>query len=190
MIRTSVSRLTRRDLFQKTHLCCANIAFVTELNASGSALLYSTYLGGSGGDFGKGVAIDTSGNACVTGFTYSSNFPVTLGAFQTEFGGDICNGAICADAFVSKFDATGSALVYSTYSGGSSADGGTGIAVDASGNAYVTGDTGSTDFPTTAGGFQSTYGGGPGDAFVSKLNATKITNFSPMVGARGCCCRR
>jgi len=145
-------------------------AFVSKLNATGSALVYSTYLGGGGGDVGSAIAVNASGEALVVGTTESSDFPVTLGAFQTTYGGGF------TDAFVSKLNATGSALLYSTYLGGSSGDSGSGIAVDASGDAYVTGDTQSSNFPTTADAFQTAYGGGGsfglGDAFVSKLNAT------------------
>ena len=127
-------------------------AFVTELNPTGSGLVYSTYLGGSDDDEGYGIAVDTSGNAYVTGYTHSSDFPTTAGAFQTTYGGD-------RDAFVTKLNPTGSGLVYSTYLGGSDCDFGVGIAVDTSGNAYVTGITFSSDFPTTAGAFQTTLGG-------------------------------
>jgi hypothetical protein len=140
-------------------------AFVAKLNATGTALLYATYLGGSNENFGLGIALDSSGNAYVTGQTQASNFPTTPGALQTTFGG-------IEDAFVAKLNATGTALVYSTYLGGSSVAMGYGIAVDASGNAYVTGETLSSNFPTTPGAFQPTYGGGPDDAFVTKLNAT------------------
>ena len=139
-------------------------AFVSKLNAAGSALLYSTYLGGSNFDVARGLAVDASGNAYVTGQTDSSNFPTTPGAFQTSFGGGGNN------AFVSKLNAAGSALVYSTYLSGGGGSVGFGVAIDASENAYVTGGTGS-DFSTTPGAFQTTYGGGDGDAFVSKLNA-------------------
>jgi hypothetical protein len=144
-------------------------AFVTKLNAAGSALLYSTYLGGSGYNFGGGIAIDGSGNAYVVGWTRSTDFPTTPGALQTKYGG----GA--SDAFVSKLNADGSALLYSTYLGGSGSEEGNwfSIAVDASGNSYVTGDTGSSDFPTTPGAFQTTFAGGGEfgvDAFVTKLN--------------------
>ena len=106
-------------------------AFVTKLNASGSALVYSTYLGGSGADGGSGIAVDSSGNAYVIGATYSTNFP-TMNPLQPAYGGD-------EDAFVTKLNASGSALVYSTYLGGSGPDVRRGIAVDSSGNAYVTG---------------------------------------------------
>ena len=140
-------------------------AFVTKLDATGSGLVYSTYLGGSDSDFGSGIAVDGAGSAYVTGDTASTNFPTTAGAAQTTYaGGDI-------DAFVTKLDATGSGLVYSTYLGGSNDDVGFGIAVDGAGSAYVTGGTLSTDFPTTAGAAQTTHAGGF-DAFVTKLDAT------------------
>jgi len=142
-------------------------AFVSKINAAGSALVYSTYLGGSGNDAGFGIAVDAAGNAYVTGSTASSNFPTTLGAFETTFGG----GTFTGDAFVSKLDATGSALVYSTYLGGSADDAGSGIVLDASGKAYVAGFTLSSDFPTTPGAFQTALAGIDGNAFVSKLNA-------------------
>ncbi len=141
-------------------------AFVTKLNPTGSGLVYSTYLGTSGDDYGEHIAVDASGNAYVTGYTDSTNFPTTLGAFQPAFGGGP------RDAYVTKLDPTGSALVYSTYLGGSDDDGGFGIAVDATGNAYVSGITDSTNFPTTLGAFQPTFGGGPEDTFVTKLNPT------------------
>ena len=135
-------------------------AFVTKLNNSGSALVYSTFLGGSGQDSGEAIAVDSAGNAYVTGFTTSTNFPTTPGALQAAIGG---NGS----AFVSKLDPSGSAFVYSTYLGGTFAFG-SGIAVDSAGNAYVTG--GADDFPTTPAAFQVSPGGS-GDAFVAKLNA-------------------
>jgi hypothetical protein len=143
--------------------------FVAKLNTtlSGNAsLVYSTYLGGANLDYARAIVVDASGNAYVTGVTFSANFPVSAGAFQTALAGG-------GDAFVTKLNATGNAALYSTYLGGSGAftiDQGLGIAVDASGNAYVTGDTSSTDFPTLN-GFQTTFGGGSANAFVTKLNA-------------------
>jgi hypothetical protein len=135
-------------------------AFVTKLNPGGTALVYSTYLGGSGADGGDGIAVDAGGNAYVIGSTSSSNFPTTPGAFQTAPGG----------VFVTKLNAGGTALIYSTYLGNPVRDAGTGIAVDAAGNAYVTGFTSSSNFPTTPGAFQTTYGGGFDNAFVTKVN--------------------
>jgi hypothetical protein len=140
-------------------------AFVTKLNASGSVLVYSTYLGGTGSEYGVGIAVDTSDNAYVTGYTYSTDLP-TANPFQANRGGSY-------DAFVTKLNASGSALIYSTYLGGSEFDEGWGIAVDSSGCAYVTGHAYSIDFPT-ANAFQSSHGGGDeeNDAFVTKLNAS------------------
>src|ERR1022692_2021146 len=156
-------------------------AFVSKLNAPGSALVYSTYLGGSGLDLGYGIAVDASGSAYVTGQTGSSDFPTTPGAFQTTYRG--CSG--CWNAFVSKLNASGSALSYSTYLGGSTWDRAWGIAVDASGNAYVTGMAGSFDFPTTPGAFQTTLRGAA-NVFVSKLNAAgSALVYSTYVGGSG-----
>ncbi len=117
-------------------------AFVTELAANGSNLVYSTYLGGSGYDQGTGIAVDSGGDAYVTGNAGSSNFPVTSGAYQTAYDGS-------QDAFVTKLSASGSSLLYSTYLGGSGYEQAGGIAVDASGDAYITGATSSTDFPVS-----------------------------------------
>jgi hypothetical protein len=137
--------------------------YVTRLNAAGSGLVYSTYLGGSTGEFGVGIAVDGAGSAYVTGDTSSTDFPTTPGAAQTTSAG---NG----DAFVTKLNAAGSELVYSTYLGGGNIDSGSAIAVDDAGSAYVVGVTGSADFPTTPGAPQATYAGGA-DAFVTKLHA-------------------
>ncbi|MCG2680311.1 MAG: SBBP repeat-containing protein, partial [Kiritimatiellae bacterium] len=152
--------------------------FITKLNASGTTLLYSTYLGGNGSDFIACIVIDSSGNACVTGETISTDFPVTPGAYDTIFNGG-------RDGFITKLNASGTALVYSTYLGGSGHDSGTGIALDGSGNAYVTGSTNSTDFPTTAGAYDTSYNGGEfGVGFIIKLNfaLSSITLTSPNGG--------
>jgi len=158
-------------------------AFVTKLNAAGSALVYSTYLGGSNQDQGEAIAVDSVGDAYVTGFTKSTNFPTTFGAFQTTYGGGF------TDAFVTKLNAAGSApLVYSTYLGGSDFDapGEKGIRVDSVGDAYVTGVTRSTNFPVTSGAFQTAYGGGLDDAFVTKLNPTgSALVYSTFLGGNG-----
>src|SRR5437660_12099220 len=132
---------TTAGAFQTT-LGGGSDAFVTKLDPTGTALVYSTYLGGSSGDFANGIAVDATGSAYVTGSTLSADFPTTPGAAQTTFGGGL------VDAFVTKLNPTASALCYSTYLGGNSFDHGIGIAVDAAGNAYVTGDTASTNFPT------------------------------------------
>jgi len=147
-------------------------AFVAQLDLAGSALIYSTYLGGSSAEGVDAIAIDANGNAYVTGQTFSTDFPTTADAFQPAYGGS-------GDAFVTKLNASASALVYSSYLGGSQQDQGTGLAIDITGNAaYVTGYTWTQlppdapsppDFPTTAGAFQPTSGGGPTDAFVTKV---------------------
>jgi hypothetical protein len=139
-------------------------AFVAKLNAAGSGLVYSTYLGGSNGDEASAIAVDAAGDAYVTGETSSANFPTTPGALQTSLAG-------FGNTFVTKLNAAGSGLVYSTYLGGSDFDQGTGIAVDAEGHAYVTGYTNSTNFPTTPGAPQTFNAGGMYDAFVYKLDA-------------------
>ena len=138
-------------------------ATVTKLNSTGTALVYSTFLGASGNDGGSGIAINAAGNAYVTGFTDSSNFPVTPGAFQTTKGAGL-------DSFVTEVSTAGNSLAYSTYLGGNGTDFGNDIALDSAGNASVVGLTGSTDFPTTADAIQSAYGGNI-DAFITRLNA-------------------
>jgi len=154
-------------------------AFVTKINAGGSAWAYSSYLGGTGDDIAYGIAVDGSGNAYVTGYTWSTNFPVISGAIQASHGG----GA--SDAFVTKINAAGSALTYSTYLGGGGNDTGWGIAVDGSGNAYVSGDTVSTNFPTSASPIQGTFGGVV-DAFVTKINAVgSALIYSTYLGGSG-----
>jgi hypothetical protein len=150
-------------------------AFVTKFNAAGDTLIYSTYLGGSRFDVGEGIAVDKSGNAYVTGFTGSDDFP-TVNALQPNSGGS-------DDAFVTKFNAAGDTLIYSTYLGGSRFDVGEGIAVDKSGNAYVTGQAGSDNFPTV--NALQPNSGGRDDAFVTKFNATGDTLiYSTYLGGR------
>jgi len=141
-------------------------AFVTKMNPAGSALVYSTYLGGSGNDFGNGIAVDGCGSAYITGQTASSNFPIA-NAIQSTYAGGLW------DAFVTKMNPSASALVYSTYLGGSSTDSGASIAVDSSGNAYIIGQTDSLNFPTTAGAFQPALKGSS-DVFVAKIEREMI----------------
>jgi len=136
-------------------------AFVAKVNPSGTALVYAGFLGGSGWDEGWGIAVDASGSAYVTGWTYSSDFPAVVGP-DTSYNGS-------ADAFVAKVNPSGTALVYAGFLGGSGWDEGYGIAVDASGNAYVTGKTESSDFPAVVGP-DTSYNGGR-DAFVAKVEA-------------------
>ncbi|QHW33770.1 hypothetical protein GZH47_25205 [Paenibacillus rhizovicinus] len=137
--------------------------FVTKFNPTGTALVYSTFLGGNTFSGGSGIAVDDSGCAYLVGATDSADFPVTSGAFQTTFGGS-------GDAFVTKFNPDGSGLIYSTFLGGSQGEGARAIAIDSEGNAYVAGSTLSTNFPVTAGAFQTTASSGI-KMFVTKLNA-------------------
>src|SRR5207244_1294385 len=131
-------------------------AFVAKLSPDGSTLLYSTFLGGGSGsatgDTATGIALGNTGAVYVAGSTYSPNFPVTAGAFDTTSNGD-------ADAFVSKLDPTLSSLAYSTYIGGTSLDAANQVAVDGSGNAYISGYGTSTNYPTTAGAFDTSFAG-------------------------------
>jgi hypothetical protein len=159
----------------------AGDGFVSKLNADGSALVYSTYLGGGDLDGGSGIVVDGAGNAFVTGETLSLNFPTTPGAFQTTCGG--CATRI-SDAFVTKLNSSGSALIYSTYLGGSNQDWGTGIAIDAAGNAYVTGVTESSDFPTTPSAMKTSC---TGCAFVAKVNpdGTTLLYSTELGGSKG-----
>ncbi len=159
--------------------------FVAKLNPTGSALVYSTYLGGRGKDQGYGIAVDGAGNAYVAGSTDSTatstgtgGFPTTAGALQTKFGGS-------SDGFVTKLNASATSLLYSSLVGGSNEDYIFGLAVDGSGNAYVTGLTASSDFTVTSGAVQPKYVGEP-MAFVSKLNAagTALAYSTYLGGAR------
>jgi hypothetical protein len=168
---TSTNFPTTSGAYQTSLLGVSN-AFVSKLNPAGSALVYSTYLGGSETDQGLGIAVGSSGNAYVTGSTTSSNFP-TVNAVQTVLGisaGALCGTGTCPDAFVTQLNAAGNGLVYSTYLGGSGYDTGQGIALDSTGDAYVTGSTVSTNFPAVATAYQSSLGGVAGNAFVAMIN--------------------
>ena len=151
-------------------------AFVFKLDPSGSKLVYSTYLGGGQQDMGRAIAVDAAGNAYVAGSTASADFPVK-NAFQAVHRG---TGPIGTDAFVAKLNSAGTDLVYSTYLGGPGASIANAIALDAAGNAYVTGGTDSAGFPTVA-AFQSSNKGSQ-DAFVSKLNAAGNVVYSTYLG--------
>jgi hypothetical protein len=146
-------------------------AFVTKFNPTGTALVNSTYLGGSGSDDGNAIAVDSAGEAYVTGNTSSIDFP-SANPVQAN------NGGGGGDAFVTKLNAAGATLLFSSYLGGSSLDFGQAIAIDPSGNIYVAGQTSSTDFPTTPGALQGSYGGGGSDAFVAKIAFLTATGTS------------
>jgi uncharacterized protein (TIGR03437 family) len=175
-------------------------AFVLKLSAGGSKAVYATFLGGSGADAGRGIAVDAKGQAYITGDTASMDFPVTPGAAQSSLAGKAVEEGLTltwyGDAFVTELDAAGDSFVYATYLGGSAPDIGYGIAVDGKGNAYVAGSTQSADFPTTAGVFQPKYAGGTpfndgadpdpdGDAFVAKYGPSGALLWSTYLGGSG-----
>jgi len=161
--------------------------FVAKLDTSGSILLYATYLGGSGGDgvndSASGIAVDEAGYAYVTGTAGSKDFPTTTGAFQTTNNTTSTEGT---NAFVTELNLGGTGLVYSTFLGGTAADSGSAITIDLIGNAYVTGNASSSNFPTTNDGFQRTLGpsGASGNpAFLAELNpeGTQLS-YSTFIG--------
>jgi hypothetical protein len=158
-------------------------AFVSKITATGSSLVYSTYLGGSGLDWARAIAVDSGGNAYVSGQANSTDFP-TVNPLQPSYGGGL------SDAFVSVINSAGTALLYSTYLGGSGFDGSLGIAVDSAGSAYITGLTESNDFPTTPGAFQTVCNTGSkcatnGNAFVSKIDSSGALAYSTYLGGSG-----
>jgi uncharacterized protein (TIGR03437 family) len=172
-------------------------AFVLKIGADGSKAVYATFLGGSGADAGRGIAVDAKGQAYITGDTASTDFPVTPGAAQSTFAGQPVEDGITltwyGDAFVAQLDAAGDSFLYATYLGGSAPNIGYGIAVDGKGNAYVAGSTQSADFPTTAGVFQPKYAGGTpfddgadpdpdGDAFIAKYGPSGALLWATYLG--------
>ncbi|MBZ5618187.1 MAG: SBBP repeat-containing protein [Acidobacteriia bacterium] len=186
---------TTKGAFQ-TKLTTTQDVFVAKLSPDGSQLTYSTLLGG---DFvehqccqpttSTGIAVDSTGNAVITGFT-EGTFPVTANAFQTApVAGCYLSQApsmpTSGDAFVTKIAAGGNALVYSTLLGGSCATNGIGVAVDASGNAWVTGSTESPDFPVTADALQPKFGGGMYDGFLARFNPSGGLDYATYLGGSG-----
>ena len=159
----SASFPTTAGAFDTTPFVGTQEVFVTKLNVDGNGLVYSTFLGGGASDQGTGIAIDGEGNAYVTGWGNSTDFPTTPGAFDTT--GD------SGEAFIAKLNIEGSSLIYSTYLGGSSTENCWAIAVDVAGNAFVTGATSSANFPTTIGAVDRTHNGAI-DVFLTKLNTT------------------
>lgn len=167
---TSTDFPTTAGVIQAANATGTQQIFVAKLDSTLSTLLYSSYLGGSGSQSGQGIAVDSSGNAYIAGYTNSTNFPITPGSLQPAFGGGTCSGAPCNDAFITKLNPTGSGLVYSTYFGGNNVDQAQAMALDTNGNVYITGFTASSNLPTTPGVVQPGFGGGA-DAFLMKLNS-------------------
>ena len=161
---TSISYPTTTGTFDTTSNGSEDV-FVTKMNSSGTGLVYSTYLGGTFFDEGRGIAVDATGNAYIAGAA-SIAFPTTVGAIDTTFGGG-------SDVFVTKINASGNALSYSTYLGESNIDYAETIAIDTAGNAFIGGRTSDApiDYPTTAGAFDTTHNG-IDDAFLTKVNDT------------------
>jgi hypothetical protein len=142
------------------------------------AIDFSTFVGGTGSDSGRGIDVDPAGNIYVTGQTASANYPTTAGVFDRGYNNN-------TDVFVTKLDSTGSTVVYSTFMGGSAFDSGNGIAVDDAGAAYVAGFSGSLNYPTTQGSFDTTQNGGS-DAFVTKLDPSgSRLEYSTYLGGAG-----
>ncbi len=178
-------------------------AYVAKLNAAGTQILYATYLGGASDDEASAIAVDTLGNAYVTGSTSSAAFPTTEGAFQTTYKGNIGQPTLPrfgtpfirrGDVFVTKINAAGTQLTYSTLLGGQREEAPRAMAIDAQGNAYVAGYTLSTDFPVTASAYQRQSNGSDlsneffnlGDAFVAKVNPSGGgLVYSTYLGGRG-----
>lgn len=138
---------------------------VVKLSPDGSSLVYATFLGGNQADGGRSIVVDAAGQAYITGYTYSPDFPTTAGAYQRSYNG-------YSDVFVARLDAAGTNLGYSTFLGSPADEGAEAIAVDAQGAVYLTGWTNAQDFPTTPGAVSPAFNGGYFDAFLTKLDPT------------------
>lgn len=149
--------------------------FISKFDSSGSNLVYSTYLGGSETDRGFGLVVDSSGNAVVGGMTFATDYPTTAGALDTSLNGN-------TDAVLTKMNAAGNGLIYSTYLGGDSSDHIYGVAQDGNGNVYLTGETSSSNFPKTTGAYDESHNGGT-DVFITKFNsALSSLAYSTYIG--------
>jgi hypothetical protein len=173
-----------------------NSAFVAEIGAGGSPLIFSTYLGGNRFDAGEGIAVDPAGNIYVTGFTASTNFPTVNAVDSMLNGGDLPkykNSSFPNDAFVAKLAPSGAGLIYCTFLGSTNEDVGYRIACDAAGNAYVTGYSGSPNFPNTATNVPGLYahggknytGSSDFDAFLTKFDPHGAIVYSALFGGKG-----
>jgi len=152
--------------------------FVSKLNHDGSAILYSTFVGGDNIEFGNGITLDLENNAYVSGTTFSSDFPTTADCFDNSFNGEF------SDAFVFKLSPDGSSLIYSTFLGGKASDNGGNIILDSENNAYIMGRTHSSDFPVTSDSYDGSYNEG-GDIYISILNpAGSGLVYSTFVGGK------
>jgi RHS repeat-associated protein len=170
---TAGSFPTTTGAYDTTYNGNSKDVFVAALNAAGSARVYATYLGGGGIDTGYGIAVDPDGNAYVTGSTNSGGMGPNQPSFPTVNPYQSMLNGMADDAFVTKLNSAGSGLTYSTYFGGSSGDGAYAIAINADGNAFITGGTGSTNFPTASAAQSSSNGGG--DAFATKFSTAGNT---------------
>ena len=151
---------------------------MARFSADGSVLDFATFLGGGSSEYPRGLAIDSAGRVIVGGYTFSSDFPATPGAYDETYNGD-------QDVFVARLSADGSALDYATFLGGSSRDWHRGLDLDAQGRSHVIGFTTSSDFPTTPGAYDETYNGGQ-DAFVARLSADgSALDYATFLGGSG-----
>ncbi|MCK4271902.1 SBBP repeat-containing protein [bacterium] len=183
--RASVVGITDSDDFPTTpgafqQTCNGQLdAFVVRLDQTGTALEYATFLGGNNSDYGWDIVLNGSDSVYVTGYTYSSDFPTTAGAFDTTFGGP-------TDVFMARLDLAGGDLLYSTFLGGSFYDAARSIATDAEGHVYVTGYTKSLDFPTTPGSLDTTISIFDTDGFVTKFSPDgSVLSYSTYLGGDG-----
>ncbi|MDJ0837573.1 MAG: SBBP repeat-containing protein [Acidobacteriota bacterium] len=153
--------------------------FITRLNADGSGLIESTYLGGSGDEEPTDITLDGQGRLIITGHTFSADFPTTKGAADTTYGGS-------GDGFVTRLSSDGLALSYSTYLGGSDEEIAGALDVNDAGEVFLVGTTYSADFPTTAGAFQETLSDAAGEPFVAKLAADgSALAYATLIGGTG-----
>lgn len=181
---------TYSSAFPQTNSVIGNASnasvYVTKFSPNGDTIVYSTLIGGSGNDYLRladitgGIAVDLAGHAFVTGYTSSTNFPL-VNAFQATFGGSSSAPYYGDDSFILKLAPDGASLVYSSYIGGSGFDNAAGIGIDSAGNAYLAGQTNSSNFPLLN-PIQSSFAGGFNDGFIAKVSPTGSLLFSTYFG--------